>query len=71
MKNGKKVPNCVPINEEEKIDEATHKPTNAKLWSRAKSMAKSKFKVYPSAYANGWASKWYKNHGGGWKTTKK
>lgn len=56
------------MNEEEEIDEAKHKPTNAKLWSRAKSMAKSKFKVYPSAYANGWAAKWYKSHGGGWKT---
>jgi tRNA(Ile)-lysidine synthase TilS/MesJ len=53
------------------IDEAKHKPTNPKLWSRAKSMAKSKFKVYPSAYANGWASKWYKSKGGGWKTVKK
>ena len=58
------------LNEEKEIDEAKHKPTNAKLWARAKSMAKSKFKVYPSAYANGWASKWYKSHGGGWKTVK-
>jgi hypothetical protein len=24
--------------------------------------------VYPSAYANGWASKWYKGKGGGWKS---
>ena len=29
-------------------------PTNPKLWSRAKALAKSKFDVYPSAYANGW-----------------
>ena len=43
-------------------------PTNPELWSRAKSMARSKFDVYPSAYANGWASKWYKSKGGGWKT---
>ena len=28
-------------------------PTNPKLWSRAKALAKSKFDVYPSAYANG------------------
>jgi hypothetical protein len=55
---------------EMEIDEAKHKPTNPKLWSRAKSMAKSKFKVYPSAYANGWASKWYKSQGGGWRTVK-
>ena len=43
-------------------------PTNPELWSRAKSLAKQKFDVYPSAYANGWASKWYKSKGGGWKT---
>lgn len=43
-------------------------PTNPALWSRAKSMARSKFDVYPSAYANGWAAKWYKSKGGGWKT---
>jgi hypothetical protein len=44
-------------------------PTNPSLWARAKSMARSKFDVYPSAYANGWAAKWYKSKGGGWKTT--
>jgi predicted RNA binding protein YcfA (HicA-like mRNA interferase family) len=38
------------------------------LWSRAKALARSKFDVYPSAYANGWASKWYKSKGGGWKS---
>lgn len=43
-------------------------PTNPELWSRAKALAKNKFDVYPSAYANGWASKWYKSKGGGWKT---
>lgn len=43
-------------------------PTNPSLWSKAKSLAKSKFDVYPSAYANGWASKWYKSKGGGWKS---
>jgi len=45
-----------------------NKPTNPKLWSRAKSMARSKFTVYPSAYANAWAVKWYNSHGGGWRT---
>lgn len=43
------------------------KPTNPSLWSRAKAMAKSKFDVYPSAYANAWAVKWYKKNGGGWR----
>jgi len=55
----------------EDIDESKNKPTNAKLWSRAKSLAKSKFKVYPSAYANGWAAKWYKKQGGSWRKSKK
>lgn len=45
-----------------------NKPTNAKLWSRAKAAAKKKFKVYPSAYANGWAVRWYNKHGGGWRS---
>ena len=64
-KGGKMVPNCVPVGEE-KIEEK-NVPTNPSLWSKAKSLAKSKFDVYPSAYANGWAAKWYKNKGGGWK----
>ena len=59
-KKGKKPKN------EENIEEK-NVPTNPSLWSRAKSLAKSKFDVYPSAYANGWAAKWYKSKGGGWK----
>lgn len=43
-------------------------PTNPALWARAKAQARAKFDVYPSAYANGWASKWYKSKGGGWKS---
>ena len=50
-----------------RIEEA-NVPTNPSLWSKAKSLAKSKFDVYPSAYANGWAAKWYKEHGGMWQT---
>jgi hypothetical protein len=42
-------------------------PQDPSLWSKAKSLAKKKFDVYPSAYANAWASKWYKKHGGSWK----
>jgi hypothetical protein len=42
-------------------------PTNPELWSRAKAAAKSKYDVYPSAYANGFAAKWYKERGGNWK----
>jgi hypothetical protein len=47
-------------------EETENVPTNPALWSKAKSMAKAKFRVYPSAYANGWAVKWYNDHGGGW-----
>tara|TARA_S200002703_G_scaffold34481_1_gene29864 strand:+ start:11456 stop:12457 length:1002 start_codon:yes stop_codon:yes gene_type:complete len=42
-------------------------PTNPSLWSSVLSQARSKFDVYPSAYANAWASKQYKKKGGGWK----
>lgn len=42
-------------------------PTDSSKWSSYKSQAKKKFKVYPSAYANGWAAKKYKAAGGGWK----
>lgn len=44
-----------------------NEPTDPKLWARAKALAKSKFRVYPSAYANGWAAKWYKEKGGDWR----
>ena len=43
------------------------KPTNAALYSRVKSEAKKKFKVYPSAYANAWLVKTYKKRGGGYR----
>ena len=63
-----------PINVISKVNEnmehlnEKNEPTNPGLWSRAIAQAKSKFDVYPSAYANGWASKWYKQRGGDWKT---
>jgi hypothetical protein len=66
-KGNRMVPNCVPEKKMKYLEEK-NVPTNPALWARAKSMAKSKFDVYPSAYANGWASKWYKSKGGGWKT---
>ena len=51
----------------EKLDEK-NVPTSPDKWARAKAMAKSKFDVYPSAYANGWAAKKYKEMGGSWKS---
>jgi len=68
-KGNKMVPDCVPKNEEVELIDEKNSPTNPKLWARAKSLARSKFDVYPSAYANGWASKWYKSKGGGWRAT--
>jgi len=44
------------------------KPNNPKLWAAKKAAAKSKFDVYPSAYANGWAAKAYKKAGGTWRS---
>jgi hypothetical protein len=51
----------------ENLDEK-NVPTSPEKWAQAKSQAKAKFDVYPSAYANGWAAKKYKAMGGGWKS---
>ena len=58
------------MNIEEKLNLFLEKncPTDPDKWSASKSAAKSKFDVYPSAYANGWAAKNYKEKGGGWKS---
>ena len=42
-------------------------PTNPSKWDKWVGKAKEKFDVYPSAYANAWAAKMYKDDGGGWK----
>lgn len=39
-------------------------PTNPSLYARVKAEAKRRFKVYPSAYANGWLVRTYKARGG-------
>lgn len=59
------------LNEMEEIDESKNCPTDPAKWSASKAKAKSKFKVYPSAYANAFAAKDYKSKGGGWKKCKK
>jgi len=67
-RHGKPIDVTSKVNENmEQLDEK-NKPTNPELWARAIAQAKAKFDVYPSAYANGWASKWYKENGGDWKT---
>lgn len=42
-------------------------PTKPELWKKAVSEAKKKYDIFPSAYANGFAAKRYKEMGGGWK----
>ena len=39
-------------------------PKNKALYARVKAEAKRKFKVYPSAYANAWLVRTYKQRGG-------
>jgi hypothetical protein len=55
-------------NEDAEFLEEKNKPTSPEKWARAKAQAKSKFDVYPSAYANAWAAKKYKSMGGGWRS---
>jgi len=55
------------------IESATMKasePTNPDLWKRAIAAAKRRYSVYPSRYANYFASAWYRARGGKWKTQK-
>lgn len=56
--------------QEENMENLNEKnvPTSPEKWAQAKAQAKAKFDVYPSAYANGWAAKKYKEMGGGWKS---
>jgi len=46
-------------------------PTNKRLYSQVKAEAKRKFRVYPSAYANGWLVKTYKARGGKYRMGRK
>jgi len=41
-----------------------NKPADLKLYTRVKSEAKKKFRVFPSAYASAWIVKEYKKRGG-------
>jgi predicted RNA binding protein YcfA (HicA-like mRNA interferase family) len=56
------------VNEEFEYLEEENVPTSPEKWAKAKAQAKQKFDVYPSAYANGWAAKKYKEMGGDWKS---
>ena len=46
---------------------AKNVPTNKALYARVKAEAKRKYKVWPSAYASGWLTKWFgRNKATGW-----
>jgi hypothetical protein len=66
----KQFANDMKKHQKEEVENLEEKnvPTSPEKWSRAKAMAKQKFDVYPSAYANGWAAKKYKEMGGDWKS---
>jgi hypothetical protein len=53
--------------EAESLEESKNKPKDPKKWSSCIAQAKAKFDVYPSAYANAWAAKCYKEKKGKWK----
>lgn len=55
----------------ELVIESKNEPTNKSLWDQCVSWAKSKYDVWPSAYASGAAAKRYKSKGGKWKKKKK
>ena len=77
-KPGKKPKNIsteVLMNAKQKIQEVNRLleksiPNDKSKWSYAKAQAKKKFDVYPSAYANAWAAKKYKELGGTWRKGK-
>jgi hypothetical protein len=85
-KDGRMVPNCVPVKKEKnmEIDKAKKPnydefikprsggstPSNPKLYARVVQAAKDKFDVYPSAVANSWVVQEYKRRGGTYKSEK-
>ena len=80
-KNGRMVPNCVPVSKSEEVEKAKKpnydefikprsgdsEPANARLYAQIIREAKDKFDVYPSAVANSWVVQEYKRRGGAYK----
>jgi hypothetical protein len=83
-KDGRMVPNCVPVVKFNEIDKAKKpdydefiqprrggsEPSNARLYAQIIREAKDKFDVYPSATANSWVVQEYKRRGGTYKAEK-
>ena len=72
LKRNKKIASQIGESIEERINLFVEEnvPTKPDKWAYAIAQAKKKFDVYPSAYANAWASKKYKELGGGWRKKK-
>ena len=72
LKRNKKIASQIGESLEERINlfVEENEPTNPELWDKAIAAAKRKYDVYPSAYANAFASKWYKDKGGNWRKKK-
>ena len=72
LKRNKKIASQIGESLEERINLFVEEnvPTNPELWDKAIAAAKRKYDVYPSAYANAFASKWYKDKGGNWRKKK-
>lgn len=49
-------------------EDSDSEPKDPELWKKAIEKAKETYDKYPSAYANMFAAKWYKEQGGEWKT---
>ena len=77
-KDGRMVPNCVPVEKADKEDyedmikprRGGSEPSNARLYAQVIREAKDRFDVYPSAVANSWVVQEYKRRGGTYKTEK-
>jgi hypothetical protein len=85
-KDGRMVPNCVPVKKGENLEMDKAKkpkydefikprsggstPSNPKLYAAVVQAAKDKFDVYPSAVANSWVVQEYKRRGGTYKSNK-
>jgi hypothetical protein len=83
-KDGRMVPNCVPVKKGETMEMDKAKkpnyddfikprrggstPSNPKLYATVVQAAKDKFDVYPSAVANSWVVQEYKRRGGTYKS---
>jgi hypothetical protein len=79
-KDGRMVPNCVPVSKSEDLEKAKPNyedmieprrggstPSNPRLYETVIREAKDRFDVYPSAVANAWVVGEYKRRGGTYK----